>query len=439
MKAIILFLWITYSALPQIFPPKKITIHVTPVDAVIYETNPESGELKQLGTGLTVLEVPKNMAKTVVVKRAGFADLRKVYTTQLGAKLPKEDFLIMKDRQVALKVWPTDAKIFTDGVEQEKAPLNIIIKEGEKVEVEVQKAGYLSIKRTYSNLPDADPPPAYEELKLRDRIIQLIVNPSDASIMADDKAVGVGHGQITVPFDKCVVVKITKEGFVGIEKSYCNKEGITDIPPSEKFLLEDRAVMIRTSPDDAMIKIKGKVVGTGEYFVKIPKGECIEVSAEKDGFIPELRNYCNQDNAPGIPPEDSIAMEADEAFTLTAEADFVNVNNIIEINGSKNQTEAWRLMSQVVMNYFDILEITDMSTGYLRTAWVAQSFPNNTIRTRLIVKAANSNTPKYVIKLVSEESGKKGSNINDDSIFTEWNRVLVKYKDLISEIQSRLN
>ncbi len=438
MKAILLFFWITYSVLPQIFPPKKITLHVTPVDAVIYETISESGELKQLGTGLAIVEVPKNMAKTIVIKRPGYADLRKLYVAQMGEKLPKEDFLTMKDRQVALKVWPTDAKVFTDGVEQEKTPLNIIIKEGEKVEVEVQKTGYVAVKKTYSNFPDAAPPPVYEELKLRDRVIQLVASPADASILADDEAVGTGHGQIVVPFDKCVVVKITKEGFVSAEKSYCNKEGIADIPASDKFLLQDRAVTIRTSPVDVALKIKGKVVGTGEYTVKIPKGECVEITAEKDGYISMLKTYCNQDNAPAIPAMDSLAIEADAAFTTTAVVDFVNINNIIDING-KSQPDAWRIMSQVVMNYFDILEITDMSTGYLRTSWVSQSFPNNTIRTRLIVKAADSNTPKYVVKLVSEESGKSGSNINDDTIFSEWKRVLVKYKDIIVEIQTRLN
>ena len=67
-------------------------------------------------------------------------------------------------------------------------------------------------------------------------------------------------------------------------------------------------------------------------------------------------------------------------------------------------------MSQIVMTYFDILEITDKTTGYLRTAWSVKTFPNNTIRTRLIVKVADSATLKYVVKLSSESSGKRGSN-----------------------------
>lgn len=37
-------------------------------------------------------------------------------------------------------------------------------------------------------------------------------------------------------------------------------------------------------------------------------------------------------------------------------------------------------MSQIVVTYFDTLEITDKTTGYLRTAWSVKTFPNNTIR-----------------------------------------------------------
>jgi predicted DNA-binding antitoxin AbrB/MazE fold protein len=440
MKSIILFFCITYfpQILPQIFPPKKITIHAAPVDAVIYEISPASKELKQLGVGIAVVEIPKNSAKTIILRRSGFAELRKVYSTQLGAKLPKEDFLTMKDREVALKVLPADATVIANGVELEKPLGNIVLKEGDKVIVEVKKTGYLSVNRTYANLSDADPPPAKEEIKLKDRVIQVVANPSDASILADNQTIGSGHGDVVIPFDKCVTVKVTKPGFVGTEKSYCNKEGITDFPSKETFSLLDRSVLVKTIPNDAEIKINGKIAGKGEFNVKVAKGECVEVIAEKAGYISFLKNYCNQDNSLAIPLKDSVELVKDESFTLTAEANFVNINNIIEINSNKKEAEAWKAMSKVVMDYFDVLEITDMSTGYLRTAWVAQSFPNNTIRMRLIVRVANSNTPKYVVKLVCEESGKSGSNINNDILFSECNRVLTKYKDIITDIQNQL-
>lgn len=415
-----------------------MTLHVTPADAVIYEVTPVSKELKQLGIGIAIVEIPKNNTKTIVLRRTGFAEQRKVYSTQLGAKLPKEEFLTMKDREVALKVYPLDATITANGVELNKPPVNIILKEGEKVVVEVKKTGYLPVSKTYSNLSDEEPPPAKEEIKLKDRVIQVVANPTDANILADNQSVGSGHADIVVPFDRCVSVKVTKEGFVGTEKSYCNKEGINDFPTNATFSLTDRSVIVQTSPNDATIKVNGKLVGKGEFNVKIAKGDCVEVIAEKAGYISSQKNYCNQDNSPDIPTKDSVLLVQDEVFTLTTDANFVNTNNVIEINSNKKEAEAWKLMSKVVMDYFDILEITDMTTGYLRTGWVSQSFPNNTIRMRVIVKVANSNTPKYIVKLICEASGKSGSNIDDDNLFTACNRVPEKYKNIITDLQSEL-
>jgi len=446
MKSIILFcllFGITFSVspqiLPQLFPPRKITLHASPVDAVIYEVIPSSKELKQMGIGIAVIEVPKNIAKTIVLRRSGFADVSKLYSTMVGAKLPKEDFLTMRDRQVAVKVWPTDAKVTANGVEVEQVPINILVKEGEKINVEVKKAGFSPVKRTYANLPGTDPPPVNEEIKLRDRVIQVVATPSDASILADNLPIGTGQGDVIVPFDHCVVVKVTKPGFYGTEKSFCNKEGIPDLPAKETLSLVDRAVVVKIIPNDADIKVNGKLTGKGEINLKVAKGECVELIAEKVGFSSVQKNYCNQDNSPEMSASDSIKLIPDETITLSCEANFVNINNIIDIKSNKNETDAWKSMSKVVMNYFDILEISDIGTGYLRTGWVSVSLPGNTIRTRLIVKAADSNTPKYVVKLISEASGKSGSNINDDKSFSEWNRVLLKYKDIISDIQSRLN
>jgi len=415
---------------------KKVTVHVTPADATIYELIPATKELKQIGIGTAVVVIQKNSTTTIILQKPGFADLQKVYSTMTDEKLPKEDLLAMKDRQVTLKVSPSDAKIIANGNELEKGSTAIIIKDGEKMNVEVKKNGYVSVNRTYTNQSGGDMPPVTDQVKLTDRVIQIVSSPSDAKILIDNKLVGSGHGDIVVPLNGCIVVKIVKEGYIELEQTYCNKDGTTELPTNESFALKDRLVMVRT-PADASIKINGRNVGKGEYNVKILKGECIEMITEKDGFEPIRKTYCNQDNAPVLPVIDNIEMAADEAFAASSPADFVNINNIIEINPTI-AVDAWKTMSQVVLNVFDVIEITDKETGYLRTAWVVKTFPNNTIRTRLILKVADSNALKYTVKLVSEASGKSGSNINDDSLYSEWHRVLNPYKNVVSEIQSRL-
>ncbi|MFA5848567.1 MAG: hypothetical protein WC833_01680 [Bacteroidales bacterium] len=417
---------------------KKITVHVIPADATIFEIVPATNELKQLGVGTALVVVPKNSATAIIIQKPGFADLKKVYSTQTEEKLPKEDFLTMKDRMVVLKVWPEDARIFANNVELEKGTAKIVVKDGERINVELKKSGFVPVKKTYSNQPGTDLPPVNDEIKLSDKIIQIVVTPSDAKIIADNQLIGTGNGMVVVQLDKSVNLKIVKEGYTDLEKTYWNREGAPELPINESFLLSDRIVMLHTSPDGVSIKVNGRFVAKGEYNVKVAKGETVEVLLEKEGFISVRAKYINQDNAPVIPITDQIDLLADESFAASLPADFVNTNNIIEINANIKEDEAWKIMSQIVMTYFDVLEITDKTTGYLRTAWAVKTFPNNTVRTRLIVKVADSSTLKYVVKLCSESSGRSGSNSNDDSLYSEWQRILETYKNVVGDIQTRL-
>ena len=100
--------------------------------------------------------------------------------------------------------------------------------------------------------------------------------------------------------------------------------------------------------------------------------------------------------------------------------------------------DAWKLMSQIIETYFDVIEVTDRETGYLRTAWVAQTFKQRTIRTRMIVKLGSTDPLTYKIKLVSEQAGAAQTSVKNDELFKEWDRVLRKYKEVIHEIQTRL-
>jgi len=437
MKSFNILICFLFFLLNPVLAQKKITVKVTPADAtisVITATN----ELKQMGIGTAIIEVPKKSSITIMLQKAGFADMKKVYSTLTEEKLPKEDLLVMKDRMITLKVWPDDAKIFVNNSELEKGIFRIIVKDGERCNLEVKKTGFVSAKKIYTNQAGSDMPPVSEEIKLSDRIIQVVAYPTDAKIMVDNQIVGAGNSEVIVPLNRCVNVKITKDGYIESEKTYCNKDGVAELPINETFTLQDRLVIVRTFPADVSIKINGRFVGNGEYNVKIAKGEIVDVTLEKEGFVSVQKKYCNQDNAPVIPVIDQIDLMVDESFTGSTPSEFVNTNNIIEINLATKEDDAWKTMSQIVMTYFDILEITDKATGYLRTSWAVKAFPNNTIRTRLIVKVADSATLKYVVKLCSEASGKSGSNANDDSLFYEWRRVLEAYKNVVTDIQTRL-
>lgn len=196
-----------------------------------------------------------------------------------------------------------------------------------------------------------------------------------------------------------------------------------------------KTVIVSTSENDAKIFVDGKNMGTGRVEVLVSKNSCITVEAKKTGYLNSKVTFCNKKTSANPPKSYYIEMERDDAYDASIQTDIANVN--IGIKTSKEELESWKLLSQIITSYFDVIEVTDRETGYLRTAWSIKSFNQNTIRTRVIVKLGNSEPLEYKIKLISEESGESKTSVKSDELFHDWDRVLRKYDNLVGEIQSR--
>ncbi len=197
-----------------------------------------------------------------------------------------------------------------------------------------------------------------------------------------------------------------------------------------------KVVKFTVSEPDAKIYVDGKMMGSGQLEILIPPYACVNVKIEKMGYLIGLIEFCNK---PGITPPPKTyfyQMEKDDAYDATEATDVANVD--IEIKTTKKEDDAWKLLSQIITTYFDVLEVTDKNTGYLRTAWVVQTFKQKTIRTRLIVKLASTDPLAYKIKLVSEVAGASQVSVKSDELFKEWDRILRRYKEIIREAQTRL-
>jgi hypothetical protein len=162
----------------------------------------------------------------------------------------------------------------------------------------------------------------------------------------------------------------------------------------------------------------------------------VNVKVEKLGYLIGLIEFCNKPGITAPPKTYFYQMEKDDAYDATEATDVANVD--IEIKTTKKEDDAWKLLSQIITTYFDVIEVTDKSTGYLRTAWVVQTFKQKTIRTRIIVKLASTDPLAYKIKLVSEVAGAGQVSVKSDELFKEWDRILRKYKEIIREAQTRL-
>jgi len=197
-----------------------------------------------------------------------------------------------------------------------------------------------------------------------------------------------------------------------------------------------KKILFSTSEPDAQIYIDGKLMGSGQVEVIVLSNSCVTVRVEKIGFLIETINFCNKKGSAVPPKSYYVQMRRDDAYDASVQTDIANID--IEIKTSKDELDAWKLLSQIITSYFDVLEVTDRETGYLRTSWVVQSFQQNTIRSRVIVKLGNSDPLAYKVKLVSEESRAPGTSVKNDELFREWDRVLRKFENIQEELRSRL-
>ncbi len=200
-------------------------------------------------------------------------------------------------------------------------------------------------------------------------------------------------------------------------------------------------VNVTTDPQTARIFVNGVLTGTGSIVVTVGKNDCVRVEVKQEGYITEVRTYCDKKGMTKPPNSDYVQLQPDESYTSSIQSDVANNEILLSVRKGKSRDEAWRTVVQTVLSKFDVLENNDEKQGYLRTAWVGVVFArsNNTIRTRAIIKLSSEEPLAFKIKLVSEESGRAGTSFSSDEQFKPFGRILKKYDGFIDELNTKLS
>lgn len=207
---------------------------------------------------------------------------------------------------------------------------------------------------------------------------------------------------------------------------------------SEAFadVVAGKKVTIGVSQADAEIWVNGKMIAKGSTELKVEKDACVNISIRKVGYLEEQLEICN--NKTSIWEKSKyFEMKRDDSYDASIQTDIANVD-IELIVSTMDKDTAWKLINQIILNYIDVIEMTDKETGYLRTAWSLKAFKQNTVRTRIIVKESSSEPLVFKAKLISEYSGSALTSVKADELYKEWDRVLRSYSDVISEFQARI-
>lgn len=425
----------------QVIAQNKIKLVSNHADAVFSKMDDNDfNKFTQLGEGEISFKLDKNSINKVMVAKEGYEPVYLEFPKT--EKYEKEMSVLLLNRMVAVETNHEDATVQIGDQILGKGKSMVVIPEGKMAEITINKSGYVSKTATYYNSPDKDVPPVRELFELKDRYVQLDVNPQADTYLLDGQELQEGTTGIVVPYDKCVELKIVKKGYADVVQSFCNKANGDASPPIiYKAKLEDRVVKFAVMPADAAIQVNGAAQAFGQYDMLLPKGRCLKVEVSKEGFVSYVHTYCNQTEADDkLAIVENINLIEDEAYLASIYTDKVNHRIPIAVRKSLSSADAWKILISIITKEYDVLETVDFNAGYLITSWEYDGFNkgSKTIRSRIIITNSGSTTENnYAVKFVSQTGDGDVASL-DDNHYTDWNRLLKKYYDLLEDMEIRL-
>lgn len=207
---------------------------------------------------------------------------------------------------------------------------------------------------------------------------------------------------------------------------------------------KQKMIDIAVDPKEASIYINNTFLAYGSgQFPRPPKGNIAVIRIECNGYKTINTKFYGADKRSAI----SYSLQQDGYYRLSAYSGIVNKFFTIDIDtlyytitedNKIDVKDAWKLLHQILLNYFDEIAMTDFHGGYVQTPWQYKTFQMSEMQMRNRVTIRDISTPERVafqIKVSSEVAA--GSSAMHGE-FEEVDRIAKEYEPLIEELQTRI-
>ena len=198
-------------------------------------------------------------------------------------------------------------------------------------------------------------------------------------------------------------------------------------------LLGGKKKTIKVSPAEAKIYVDGNYVADGMYELDFGRDDFVVVKVECPGYVEKEMKIFKTDKRKTI----SVQLREDDAFAESEVNELANQSFTIQVREGIKEETAWKLLNQVLLDYFDEIKVADKVSGFINTAWAVRVFQKAEakVRTRVMIKELTTGSGlTYQVKVMSEIGPLNGT----EQGFKPYERILKKYQPLINEIQTRL-
>lgn len=205
-----------------------------------------------------------------------------------------------------------------------------------------------------------------------------------------------------------------------------------------------KKVTVTAEPKESAIYLNNEFSGYGYAEFTHPKknNNVVVIRIECPEYKTINSKYYGSDEREVV----SFKLQQDGFYRASAASGIVNKYFTIDINpiyytiedNNVNVEPAWKLLHQILLNYFDEIGSSDIYGGYLQTPWKYKSFPLSEHQIRNRVTVRDISTPKKVafqIKVSSETAGALAAKHGE---FTEVDRIPKELEPILEELQTRI-
>ena len=203
-------------------------------------------------------------------------------------------------------------------------------------------------------------------------------------------------------------------------------------------------IKITFEPKEASIYINNTFAGYGyaEFARPKKKNEVVIIRCECEEYKPILTKFYGGDKRNSL----SFMLQQDGFYRASAASGIVNKFFTIDIDpmyyeikdNKVDVSPAWKLLHQILLNYFEEISTTDIYGGYLQTPWQYKTFTMSEKQIRNRVTVRDISTPKRVAFQIKVSSEVAGSNAARHGEFTEVDRIPKEFEPIIQELQTRI-
>lgn len=206
-----------------------------------------------------------------------------------------------------------------------------------------------------------------------------------------------------------------------------------------------KVIKITAEPPEAAIYVDNNLIGYGygEFSRPPKKNQVAIIRVECNEYSTAHSKFYGSDERNSL----SFKLMQDGFYRGSASSGLVNKYitivldpqyYTIDSSGQVKSDAAWKLLHQILLNYFPEIETTDFHGGYIQTPWKYKTFNMSERQIRNRVTIRDISTPERVafqIKISSEVAGAMQARHGE---FEEVDRLPKELEPMVEELQTRI-